>query len=324
MAVSVKTTSKIRDRIRNLDPDHIPKHRKIYEDERYKYLKVNEGEDKKVYRDTSKDENITVGIGFNMDRPSARAEWNGVFGFNEKGEENISFDDVYQGKRELTDGEIRRLFDYSISIREKRLRRGVYREIWPRLGPNERLAIEDIFYNGEKTIRGPGRTRSGKPIGATNFYSHIKRYAETGDVRALKRAVYEVEHRSNKNGDLKSRRDTEGEMLASYRIKYELMPPTIFALVGKTVVPRDPYELQFSLYLAHGDKITVSPWKPRDSNYYIWITSNDGHVRESHQANHRKVFRKDTPPSTGHPGEAFGCRCQAIPIPEHLKVIEGI
>ena len=48
---------------------------------------------------------------------------------------------------------------------------------------------------------------------------------------------------------------------------------------------------------------------------YIWKTSSDGRVRESHARNNNKTFRWDTPPKeTGHPGQDIQCRCVAQPI----------
>ena len=44
---------------------------------------------------------------------------------------------------------------------------------------------------------------------------------------------------------------------------------------------------------------------------YIWRTRGDGKVRPEHAANNGKIFSWDNPPSTGHPGEAYGCRCWA-------------
>ena len=46
---------------------------------------------------------------------------------------------------------------------------------------------------------------------------------------------------------------------------------------------------------------------------YRWQTREDERVRIDHAHNNGKQFRWDTPPSTGHPGEAYGCRCIAEP-----------
>ena len=53
---------------------------------------------------------------------------------------------------------------------------------------------------------------------------------------------------------------------------------------------------------------------------YIWRTRGDGKVRPEHAANNGKIFSWDNPPSTGHPGEAYGCRCWAEAYhPEELQ-----
>ncbi len=46
---------------------------------------------------------------------------------------------------------------------------------------------------------------------------------------------------------------------------------------------------------------------------YVWRTRGDNKVRPSHSANEGKVFSWDAPPRTGHPGEAYNCRCWAEP-----------
>lgn len=52
---------------------------------------------------------------------------------------------------------------------------------------------------------------------------------------------------------------------------------------------------------------------------YIWRTSKDERVRESHAKRNGKTFRWDDPPAGGpadggHPGEAINCRCTAEPV----------
>jgi SPP1 gp7 family putative phage head morphogenesis protein len=53
---------------------------------------------------------------------------------------------------------------------------------------------------------------------------------------------------------------------------------------------------------------------------YIWRTSEDEKVRSTHQANNGKIFRWDTRPPTGHPGEDYNCRCWAEPhVPDSMS-----
>ena len=48
---------------------------------------------------------------------------------------------------------------------------------------------------------------------------------------------------------------------------------------------------------------------------YMWSTSGDERVRESHTEKDGKVFEYANPPAdTGHPGHDFNCRCVAIPV----------
>lgn len=48
---------------------------------------------------------------------------------------------------------------------------------------------------------------------------------------------------------------------------------------------------------------------------YVWRTSQDDRVRESHKSKNGKIFRWDDPPKdTGHPGSDIQCRCVAQPI----------
>ena len=50
---------------------------------------------------------------------------------------------------------------------------------------------------------------------------------------------------------------------------------------------------------------------------YIWRTSSDERVRESHKSKNGKRFRWDKPPAdTGHPGQDIQCRCVAEPVIE--------
>lgn len=47
---------------------------------------------------------------------------------------------------------------------------------------------------------------------------------------------------------------------------------------------------------------------------YIWRTSLDERVRDSHRALEGKTFSYSDPPEVGNPGEDFQCRCTAEPI----------
>lgn len=47
---------------------------------------------------------------------------------------------------------------------------------------------------------------------------------------------------------------------------------------------------------------------------YQWRTASDERVRPSHQSNDGRIFRWDSPPSTGHPGYEIQCRCVALAV----------
>jgi SPP1 gp7 family putative phage head morphogenesis protein len=47
---------------------------------------------------------------------------------------------------------------------------------------------------------------------------------------------------------------------------------------------------------------------------YSWRSHDDAKVRDRHAANDDKLFRWDSPPEGGHPGQAYNCRCHAEPV----------
>lgn len=77
------------------------------------------------------------------------------------------------------------------------------------------------------------------------------------------------------------------------------------------------YKRAFEAYMRSGEPIRLDEVKARAKNeertttHYVWRTRGDGKVRPSHRANDGKIFARDDPPPTGHPGEDYGCRCWA-------------
>lgn len=54
--------------------------------------------------------------------------------------------------------------------------------------------------------------------------------------------------------------------------------------------------------------------KDAGANEYVWSTSGDGRVRDSHRALDGLQFSWDEPPDVGHPGHDYQCRCVAVPV----------
>lgn len=58
-------------------------------------------------------------------------------------------------------------------------------------------------------------------------------------------------------------------------------------------------------------------------NKYIWSTSLDERVRDSHAEKEGEIFSWDDPPAdTGHPGQDIQCRCVALPYFDETQVEE--
>lgn len=60
----------------------------------------------------------------------------------------------------------------------------------------------------------------------------------------------------------------------------------------------------------NGD-VTQSTQQAMGIGSYVWITRRDNRVRDAHRTRDGDVFRWDSPPYDGHPGEAINCRCVA-------------
>lgn len=58
-------------------------------------------------------------------------------------------------------------------------------------------------------------------------------------------------------------------------------------------------------------------------NQYVWRTSQDERVRESHKKLSGKIISWDKPPSVGHPGEDYQCRCVAEPYFSSTSVLKN-
>lgn len=81
-------------------------------------------------------------------------------------------------------------------------------------------------------------------------------------------------------------------------------------------ITSNAYRKAFENYLRKGISIELQLKAAADARptpSYVWRTREDEKVRPSHAANDGVIFAWDAPPTTGHPGEDFGCRCIAEP-----------
>lgn len=197
MSMSLQETSTLRSRLYPLNIDQNPEDMQLYQDLRYQFVKANEGYRITSYRDTNG--YMTVGMGFNMDGAGAKQSWNKVFGGNP------SFQSVYDQSIPLSDEDVRLLFNDSIQQRLDQLQH-IYGQNWLKLRANERLCIEDSYYNAPSLVN--ARTR---------FFRYMTQYAMTRDRGCLEQAIQEIKNDSNptQNRGIQNRRNVEAEMLSS-------------------------------------------------------------------------------------------------------------
>lgn len=74
-------------------------------DDVYEFIKSNEGYKNKVYKDPAG--NLAIGLGFNLDRPLAKGLFKNM---------GIDINTVRQGKRVLSEKEIKQLFTYDLNL----------------------------------------------------------------------------------------------------------------------------------------------------------------------------------------------------------------
>lgn len=177
-----------------------PKQKARYDVIRYRYFIDTEGYRRRVYDDATGQPlrpgqpclgKRTVGIGFNMDRTEAPDEWTQCF------QNTVDFKAVQKGHRILTTDQVKQLFNAAICLRERLLQK-MYGLDWARLKANERLAIEDAFYNCEALVNAD-----------TAFYQAMTRYVQKGDPHFLDAAIEQIKKYSNpkKLKGLQKRRD---------------------------------------------------------------------------------------------------------------------
>lgn len=75
----------------------------------------------------------------------------------------------------------------------------------------------------------------------------------------------------------------------------------------------DAYRAAFIAYLRKGTPIRLLLKETGATGQYVWRTQHDERVRTSHRVNDGRIFSWSDPPPSGHPGEDYICRCEAVP-----------
>lgn len=79
------------------------------------------------------------------------------------------------------------------------------------------------------------------------------------------------------------------------------------------IIHTEAYRAAFAEYLRKGTPIRLTFKQAGLSDQYVWRTRRDERVRRSHRMNDGRVFSWADAPATGHPGEDYNCRCEAVP-----------
>jgi SPP1 gp7 family putative phage head morphogenesis protein len=78
------------------------------------------------------------------------------------------------------------------------------------------------------------------------------------------------------------------------------------------IIHTDAYRSAFVEYLRRRTPIRLSLKQAEVTDHYVWRTRRDERVRTSHRRNDGRIFSWASPPDTGHPGEDYNCRCEAV------------
>lgn len=131
---------------------------------------------------------VTVGAGFNMDKPAARQEWLGAFGKN-----GPDFDAVRAGQANLTHEEVYKLFDHTMNAVFEPIVSAKFKDV--PMTSRQRLALVSAAYNGPSLL------------------NNLVEPAQRGDWNA----VADLLAKGNGNPVLASRRRREADMLRTSR-----------------------------------------------------------------------------------------------------------
>jgi len=162
----------------------------VYSTRRYQFLERLEAKRPWAYDDvtgktiedpSAKKGNITVGIGFNMDRPDARKVFSEATGLGD-----ADFDAVYAGKKKLDEVHIRRLFDHTIREAED----VVTRRVGDNIPEHQRLALVSMAFNGPALI-GPNFSRMVKQGDEEGALKAILYYSNKNRIKGLANRRYQ-------------------------------------------------------------------------------------------------------------------------------------
>ncbi|MES2215226.1 MAG: phage minor head protein [Pseudomonadota bacterium] len=290
MKISLTALVEIRDKLHNLDFNN-QEHQKIYDDAFFEIITDSEEFRETVYGDRgSKDPRNkgkkTIGYGFNMDDNAARRLWTGAFG------DSLDFDEFYDGK-EIEEEHAQILFNYVRDVKRQELK-NIFGADWDKLKGNERIMLEDIYYNSPRQLR--------------KCIDHIKLYLKTSDVNHLISALEKI--KSVEGVDASIIRGIQVRRNAQYILGSSPECPW-YRKPNQHPLPNSKDKREIVL----GE--TIIPYKHSNENcfysekYYIWRTSGDAKVRATHRSNEGKMFSTDNPPATGYPGQDYNCRCFA-------------
>lgn len=87
-------------------------------------------------------------------------------------------------------------------------------------------------------------------------------------------------------------------------------------ICSMSILYKEAYRSAFTAYLRSGTPIGRSLKQAGLTEGYVWYSQRDERVRRSHRINDGRVFFQISPPDTGHPGEGYNCRCEAVPYIE--------
>lgn len=92
--------------------------------------------------------------------------------------------------------------------------------------------------------------------------------------------------------------------------------------IGVTVSPNDPV---ISAIIARYSEILNGLFQTEGLQIesYVWRSRDDARVRSSHAEYDDQTFSWSDPPSGGHPGQGWNCRCTAEPIIDLESIPEG-